>query len=134
MGNSDTPPALERAEARLPRWMAGFAVLGVAIGLVALRARFAAGLALGAAVSVMAYYWLHQTVRVLLDSGRARPPKMVVVKYILRYPVALGAIYLFYRTKWLPFEGVVVGLFVPVAAVIAEALVQIVAALRSPST
>ena len=114
--------------------MAGFAIAGVVASLIVLKPRFAAGLALGAAVSILAYYWLHQTVRVLLDSGRSRPTKMVVVKYVLRYPLALGAIYLFYRTKWLPFEGVVAGLFAPVAGVIAESIVQIVAALRNPAT
>lgn len=113
--------------------MAAFAVAGVAISLLALELRFAAGLALGAAASILAYYWLRQTVRVLLDSGRPRVPKMVVVKYVLRYPLALGAVYLFYRTGWLPFEAVVAGLFAPVVGVVAESIVQIAMALRNPT-
>jgi len=34
-------------------------------------------------------------------------------------------IYLFYKTGWLPFAGILAGMFVPVAGVILEAAAQI---------
>lgn len=121
---------LAQAEARLPRWMAAWA-LGGAVGvLLAGQVRLAAGFEVGAMLAILNYLWLHQAIESLLAAGRARVPRMLVAKFVIRYPLALAAVYLFYRTGWLPFEAVLAGLFVPVGGVLTEAVVQIRAGLR----
>ncbi|HEV2176716.1 MAG TPA: ATP synthase subunit I [Terriglobia bacterium] len=119
-------PALAKAEARLPRWMALCAVGAFVAALSTGRFRFAGGFALGAALAVVAYRWLHQGIAAALGAGEGsgRVPRSMVFKLVIRYPLAFGVVYLFYETRWLSFEGVIAGLFVPVAGVLIECLFQ----------
>lgn len=116
---------LVQAETRLPRWMLGLGAAGVFAAWVLQGPRFAAGLALGAALAILNYYWLHQAVAALAAAGQARVPRLVVAKFVLRYPLAIAGLYLLYKTGWLPFAGILAGLFVPVAGVLTEAVVQL---------
>jgi len=116
---------LARAEGRLPRWMASCAGVGLLAALASGRAYFAAGFGLGAALAILNYYWLHQAVEGLMAAGRSRPGKMVVAKFLMRYPLAFAAVWVFYKTGWLPFMAILAGLFVPVAGVLIEAVIQI---------
>ncbi len=118
-------PALAQAEARLPRWMMGLACAGTVGILLAGYGRFSAGFALGSALSILGYSWLHQAVEVLMSAGQARPAKRVIVKFFLRYPLAFAGVYVFYRTGWLPFAAILAGLFVPAGGVMIEAVVQL---------
>lgn len=93
--------------------------------LVAGGARLATGFALGAALAVLNYLWLHHAVEALFSEGHTRMPRRVVAKFAVRYPLAFVAVYLFYRTGWLPFGGILAGLFVPVGGVLIEAVVQL---------
>ena len=130
-----TDPAkleLAQSEARPPRWMMGAAVAGMVAALVFEGARFAAGFALGAALAVLGYYWLHQAIETVLAAGRARLSARVAAKFALRYPLAIGAVFIFYKTGWLPFTAILAGLFVPVAGVMAEGLGQISRGWRTP--
>ncbi len=127
-GTRGVAPAELKGDAwkeRLPRWMAAFALGGVAATFLAGSLRIAAGFALGAALGMLNYFWLHRAVETLLSQDRARLPKSVLAKFALRYPLAFGAVYLFYRTGWLPFAALLAGLFVPVGGVLVEAAVQI---------
>jgi len=71
------------------------------------------------------YYWLHQAVETLFRVNSARVPRKVLVKFLLRYPLAVLAIYLVYRRDWLPLGAILAGLFVPVGGVLIEAMVQL---------
>ena len=123
---------LARVEARLPRWMLGLgAAATVATGII-LGPRFAAGLALGAALALVNYHWLHQAVVTLASAGEARVPRLMVAKFALRYPLAIAGLYLFYKTGWLPMMAIASGLFVPVAGVLAEAILQLASGWRQP--
>jgi len=113
---------LQRAEARLPRVMAALGAVGTLAFLLAARPRFAAAFALGAALALLNYLWLHHIVEALVNAGRVRPSKAALAKVVVRYPLMFAALYVFYKTGWLPFTAVLAGLFVPVAAVILEAL------------
>jgi ATP synthase I subunit len=117
--------ALTRAEARLPRWMAACAVVGVVAALAAGGVRPAAAFALGAALAVLNYRWLHQAVETIFGEDHTRVPRGVVAKFAVRYPLAFAAVYLFYRTGWLPFGAILAGLFVPVVGAIIEAVTQL---------
>jgi ATP synthase I chain len=123
---------LERAEARLPRWMMVFAVTGTITALLVQGTRAAGGFALGAAVAMVGYSWLHKAVVSLMDAGRVRPSRWMLGKLLVRYPLAIAIIFVFYRENWLPIEAVVVGLFVPMAGAMAESILQIGSVLRHP--
>jgi hypothetical protein len=121
---TETIPELARAEARLPWWMAGCTVLGTLGALVGAGMWFAVGVAFGGALAILNYYWLHQIVAALVATGHPRLRTLVVLKFAVRFPLAFAAIYLFYRTGWLPFTAVLAGLFLPCVGVLIECVVQ----------
>lgn len=125
-------PDVARAEARLPRWMMACALVGTVAALLSGHARAAAGFALGASLGILNYHWLHNAIATLFNAGPARVPKRVLAKFVVRYPLAFTAVYLFYRTGWLPMAATLAGLFVPVGGVLLEAIVQLREGLRRP--
>ncbi|HEV2351432.1 MAG TPA: ATP synthase subunit I [Terriglobia bacterium] len=128
---ADQNPELVRAQARLPWVMVGLAA-GVTISVtLAGHVLVGVGFTLGAALAILNFFWLHQAISVLFSSGATRPSRRVIAKFALRYPLAFGAVYLFYRTGWLPFPAILAGLFVPVGGVLIESLFQIWMGLRN---
>lgn len=107
----------------MPRWMLGVGLVGTATLLVIGHARAASGFALGAALGILGYYWLHQAVVVLLDAQTARVPRGLVLKVILRYVLMFAGIFFFSRIGWLPMLAVFGGLMVPAAGVTIESLI-----------
>lgn len=120
-----------RAEARLPYWMAAAVVAATAVILAGGHARWAAGFFLGGTLAILNYYWLRQAIVALFDTARVRVPRRLILKFVVRYPLAFGGVYLFFRTGWLPFGAVLAGLFVPTAGVVMEAVIQVGSGLRS---
>ncbi len=104
--------------ARLPRSIAGVSAATVLASLLAGQMRFAAGLALGCGVALLGYWWLQRGIQAAFDSARGRAPIGLLVRLVLRYPVAIGAVLLFDRTGWLPARAVMAGLFAPLAGVL----------------
>ena len=123
-------PDLARAEARLPRWMMACALATVLGMLLYGRVHFAAGFALGAILAILNYFWLHQAVKALMAAAQTRPSKWVFAKFLIRYPLAFAGVWVFYRTGWLPLTAILAGLFVPVAGVLIEGIVQLREGLR----
>jgi hypothetical protein len=103
--------------------MAGLAGAGALGLLLSAQVRFAAGFAVGSGLAILNYYWLHHIVEALVNAGRVRPPKSALAKVFIRYPLMLASVYLFYKSGWLPFTGILAGFFVPVAGVLIAALV-----------
>jgi predicted outer membrane lipoprotein len=118
-------PELARAEARLPRWMMLCGFLALIVILLCRQFSIALGFALGAALGILNYYWLHEAVEALAKAGQVRVPKLLVAKFLIRYPLAFGLIIFFFKTGWLPPMSILAGLFVPVAGLLIEAIVQI---------
>ena len=106
----------------MPRWMVGLGVLGTAALLAVGQPRTAAGFALGAALGILGYFWLHQAVVALMEAQTRRVPRGVALKIMLRYVLMLAAILLFSRTGWLPVLAVFGGLLVPAGGVTIESL------------
>ena len=138
-------PELQRAERRLPYWMKLVFFAALVPVAVLWGWRFSAAFTLGAALGILNYQWLHETIATVFNAsfdarpndggervgaGSVRVPKAVVLKLLLRYPLAFGLVYVFYRTGWLPFMGILAGFFVPVAGVLLEMIVQIREGLR----
>jgi hypothetical protein len=93
--------------------------------------RIAVSFGLGAALGILNYYWLHEAVEALAKAGQSRIPKSVVAKFLIRYPVAFGLVLVVFKTGWLPPMAILAGLFVPVAGVLIEAIIQLADGLAS---
>ncbi len=115
----------------MPRWMMGIAVLGAAGLLASGHGRVAAGFALGALLGILGYFWLHPTVKAMLDANSVRLPRGIVVKLALRYVLVAAAVFFFYRTGWLPVLAIFGGLLVPGAGVLVESLILLREGFRS---
>ena len=126
-----TATDLKQAEARLPRWMMGLAVLATIAVLLTGHPSFAAGFVLGAAVALVNYFWLHQAVEHLMAASTTRLPRTLIAKFLLRYPLLVAGVYLLYRTGWVSSYGFLAGLFVPVGGVLIESAIQIRDGLRN---
>jgi hypothetical protein len=111
---------LARSEARLSRWMVLIAVVGMAGLFITGRGRAGLGFAIGAFFGILNCYWLRESVEAVANAGTVRPPKRVIVKFAIRYPLVIVALYICYRTRWLPFMAIVYGLLVPAGAILIE--------------
>ncbi len=109
------------------------AVAGTAGLFITGRGRGGLGFAIGAFFGILNYRWLHESVEALANAGIVRPPKRVIVKFLVRYPLAIAALYLFYRTHWLPFMAIISGLLVPAGGILIESPFLIRQGLRSSS-
>jgi hypothetical protein len=96
--------------------------LGSLVFLALGRGLMAAAFTLGAGISILGYLWLAQAVKVALNASEKGVPRRVLFNFVLRYPLAFGAVLLFYETHWLPFTGILAGLFVPFAGALVESL------------
>ncbi len=110
--------------------MLALAALTATVALAVGHPGFAGGFALGAGLGLLNYFWLHQAVDSLMGARRDRPPWLVIAKFVLRYPLAFGGVYLIYRTGWVSLPGLFAGLFVPAGGVLVEAMLQIGEELR----
>ena len=95
-------PELVRAEARLPRWMMLCGFLALIVILLYRQFTIAIGFGLGAALGILNYYWLHEAVEMLAKAGQSRVPKLLVAKFLIRYPLAFALVFFFFKTGWLP--------------------------------
>ncbi len=116
---------LDGVEERLLRWMLVFAALCTAVFLWVREPLMAAGFLAGAAISVLAFRWLERGMAAALDASRTRVPKSIGIKLMLRFPILIAVLFVFYGTHWLPIDGVVLGFFVPIAGAMTESLVII---------
>jgi len=114
--------------------MIALALVGAVAALISGHARAASGFVLGSALAIVNYYWLHSAMTTLFDAGNARLAKRTAVKVALRYPLAFGVVYFFYRTELLPFGAVLGGFFVPVGGALIEAVLQLGKGWRQPRT
>jgi len=84
-------------------------------------------LATGAALSLVNYRWLKggvaaisQMARVQTEKQQVRIPKIIYIKFFARFVLLLAAVYVILTRSFLMAEWLLTGLFVVVAAVLAE--------------
>jgi hypothetical protein len=85
---------------------------------------WSAGFLLGAAASVMNFRWLKRLVDNLGASRQAR--SQVAVMAGLRYLLLGGGAYVILKYSSISLSGALLGLFVPVAAVIVEIVIELI--------
>ena len=123
MTNSDDLH-FERAQARIGKAMFAISAGGIIAAWAWRGWTFGAGFALGATASWLNYRWLKQVVDAL---GETRPTrKRVAVLAGLRYLLLGGGAYVILHYSPVSVGAALAGLFVAVAAVIVEMLIQLV--------
>ncbi len=112
-------------------------VLGVALSLAALLrfgAAIAAGFVVGCAIGMLNFHWLKRVVSALAEraTGQGKRPGSagVVLRFLLRYLLVAAAAYAIFRVSLASLYGLLAGLFLPVAAIMVEAVYEVYAALR----
>lgn len=101
-----------------------------------------AGFAAGAAVSALSFHWMKAAIHALADSvfsaasAEGRPaapprPRRVVARFVLRYALIGAAGYVIFRSSAVSLAAFFAGLFVVIAAALAEAGYQAYLSFRS---
>jgi hypothetical protein len=119
---------------RIRRLMAVIGATATVVVWIAIGWKVAIGVALGCAIAWVNFYWLKQAVSALADrvtsTGRRQLGGGVVARFLLRYAlIALGA-YAIFRVSRDSLYGLLGGLFLTVAAILCEAVYEVVVALR----
>lgn len=137
------PPAddsIYRAAERRIEWLT--LILGSAaavVGAVRWGWRYSAGLALGAALAWVNFRWLKQGIdaMAMLSSAQGatetpRVPTSVYVKFLGRFALLIGVVYVILSRSLLPAAAVLAGFFALVAAVLIELVYQLFRSDRPP--
>ncbi len=118
---------------RIRRYMAVLALLLVAITWLRFGLQTAAGLAFGCAIAYLNFYWLKRAIAGFVDratgAAEAQSGQGIVFRFFLRYVLmAIGA-YVILTVSPASLNGLLAGLFLPVAAIGCEAIYELYAAL-----
>ena len=138
MSTSESSTATENfyagAYARILRFMLGVGTaaalaLGIAGGW-----RVSVGFVLGCAIASVNFYWLKRVVTGLADratgSSGEKSNRGVVSRFLLRYLLIAGGVYAIFKSSSVSLNGLLAGLFLPVAAIACEAAYEVYVALR----
>ena len=112
------PEAVERRV-----WRNIFIVIFLAIIAAAFLANleFMLGLALGGALALLNYKWLHASLKGILAVGSAKTPPGTAMKFIIRWLVVATAGWIAFQTGYFDAVAILAGLFAPAIAVMIEA-------------
>ena len=112
------PAAVERRV-----WRNIFIVIFIAIITAAVLAdlKFMLGIALGGALALLNYKWLHASLRGILAVGSTKTPPGTTMKFIIRWLVVATAGWIAFQTGYFDAVGILSGLFAPAVAVMMEA-------------
>jgi hypothetical protein len=119
---------------RIGRFMAAIGALATIVVWVAFDWKIGVGVLLGCVIAWLNFYWLKQAVGALADrvtsSGRRQSSGGIVARFLLRYAlIALGAYGIFTVSRD-SLYGLLGGLFLTVAAILCEAMYEVVVAVR----
>ncbi len=117
--------AYERVVGRITRITAGLVVAGSVVAWITGGWSWAAGFALGGAVSWLSFRWLKQVVGAI---GTERPPSNLASKGVMRYLIIGAAAGVLLKYTAISLRAGVVGLLVSSAAVLVEIVIQLVQA------
>jgi ATP synthase I chain len=137
-GKVDPPPAgaehfYSGASGRIGRFMRLLVPLLVPAGWWKFGLRAAIGLVCGCAIAYLNFYWLERVIAAFVDrasgTGAAGSGQGIVFRFLLRYVLmAIGA-YAILTVSPASLKGLLAGLFLPVAAIVCEAVYEVYVAL-----
>lgn len=105
--------------------MAVVAVIAAAAGFVFGGMRFGLGVIFGGVLAFANYFWLDRSTRAIFADNATASTAILAMKYILRYAVIGGIVYLVFVTGAFPVPAVILGLAVFAFAVVFEGLKNI---------
>jgi len=132
------PPQAESfysdAYARIIRFMLALGIVVTIAVLVRFGLAVAAGFVVGCAIALMNFHWLKRVVGALADrataTGERQSSKGVVLRFLLRYFLIALSAYAIFKISRGSLYGLLAGLFLPVGAILMEAIYELYAALR----
>jgi hypothetical protein len=116
----------ERALRRIARGTAALAAGGCLVCLAARGWRWAVAYLLGAGASYLNFRWLKRVVEALGAALSARPSPKFAILIGLRYVLLGGGAYAIVNFTSLSLPAALIGMFVPVAAVILEIVFELI--------
>jgi len=132
------PPQAESfysgAYVRIIRFMLALGIVATIAVLVRFGLAVAAGFVVGCAIALMNFHWLKRVVGALADrataTGERQSSKGVVLRFLLRYFLIALSAYAIFKISRGSLYGLLAGLFLPVGAILMEAIYELYAALR----
>jgi len=119
---------------RIIRFMLLLGIGATVAVLVRFGMAVAAGFLAGCAIAFLNFHWLKRVVSALADrataSGERQSSQGVVLRFLLRYFLIGLAAYAILRISRNSLYGLLAGLFLPVGAILMEAIYELYAALR----
>lgn len=118
---------------RIRRFMAVLAPLLVTLAWLKFGLKTAGGLAFGCAIAYLNFFWLKRAIAGFVDratgAATSQSGQGIVFRFVLRYVLmALGA-YVILTVSPASLNGLLAGLFLPVAAILCEAIYELYVAL-----
>ena len=122
------------AYARIVRFMVALGIAAALALLIRFGAAVATGFVVGCAIATVNFHWLKRVVSALADrataTGERQSSSGVVLRFLLRYFLIALAAYAIFKISRESLYGLLAGLFLPVGAIMMEAVYELYAALR----
>ena len=141
MPESNSIPAPEAellagTERRIHRAMVALGAAGTIVCLLWRGWDWGAGFAIGAVLSALNFRWMAAATHALADAASSptaptRPRRGVVARFVLRYALIGLAGYAIFKSSFISLEAFFLGLFLFIAAILAEICYQVYCAFRS---
>lgn len=118
---------------RIRHFMAALAPLLIAAAWWKFGARAAAGLAFGCSIAYINFYWLKRVIAGFVDRAAGAATSQsgdgIIIRFLLRYVLMAAGAYVILTVSPASLNGLLAGLFLPVAAIACEAAYEVYAAL-----
>lgn len=105
--------------------MAGVSVISAAAGFAFGGVRFGLGVLFGSVLAFANYFWLDRSTRAIFAENATASTAILALKYVLRYAVIGGIVFLVYATGAFPVPAVILGLAIFAFAVVFQGLKNI---------
>jgi len=123
---------------RIGRFMVVIGPILTTVAWVGFGFRAAVGFLLGCVISYLNFHWLKSGVSGLADkvtnTGKSQSGKGIVARFLLRYALLGLAAYAILTSFPASLKGLFAGLFLPVGAIVCEAVYEAYAAVRGGSS
>jgi hypothetical protein len=123
-----------RAFTRIRNYMLAIAPILTLTALLKFGFRPALGFLLGCVISYLNFHWLKSGVSGLADkvtnTGKSQSGKGIIARFLLRYALLGAAAYAILTSFPASLRGLFAGLFLPVGAIVCEAVYELYATVR----
>ena len=127
--DQQTQTVKELSHRRILAAMTATVFLGTLLGFIFGSASFGFGFLIGGILSLINYYWLKQSLRVIFENAvSGEKPRFLATKYFTRYAAFGLVLAIVYLTKTVPVVAVLLGLASFAFAIMIEATIRLFSA------